>query len=145
MDARFCLNRIKEETGIKTDKELAAAMGVKYGTLSKWIARNSIPRDPLIEFVVEQGIDYKQIVYDGIAESVKRQFSEPVVPHISKATIESVFDKNAQILAEQVEKTYAFISQYGNMQLLKKFEEELTSISTSYIEKCEKLKDMIEN
>lgn len=143
MDARYFLNRLKQEVGIKTDKELAEAMGVKYGTLTKWVARNSIPKDPLVEFVVKKGIDLKQLAYDEISEMTRRQFSGSVIPRLSKSAIDSVLDQEAQMVAEQLKETYRFIAQYGNMVLLRKFEEELSSLSASYIEKCEKFKEML--
>ncbi len=144
MDARFFLNRLKQEVGIKTDKELAEAMGVKYGTLTKWVARNSIPKDPLVEFVVKKGIDLKQLAYDEVSEMTRRQFSGSVIPRLSKSAIDSVLDQEAQMVAEQLKETYRFIAQYGNMVLLRKFEEELLSLSASYIEKCEKFREMLD-
>lgn len=145
MDVRYFLNRLKQEVGIKTDKELAEAMGVKYGTLTKWVARNSIPKDPLVEFVVKQGIDLKQLAYDEISEMTRRQFSGSAIPHLSKSAIDSLLDQEAQIFSDQMREAYLFIAQHGNRVLLKKFEEELSSMSASYIEKCEKLRAMLED
>lgn len=143
MDARYFLNRLKQEVGIKTDKDLAAAMGVRYGTLTKWVARNSIPKDPLVAFVVKQGIDLKQLAYDEISEMTRRQFSGSAVPRLSKSAIDSLLDQEAQVFSDQMRDAYLFIAQYGNMALLKKFEKELSSISASYIEKCEKLREIL--
>lgn len=144
MDARYFLNRLKQEIGIKTDKDLAEAMGVKYGTLTKWVVRNSIPKDPLIEFAVKQGIDLKQLAYDEVSEMTKRQFSGSAVPRLSKSAIDSLLDQEAQVFSNQMREAYLFIAQYGNIALLKRFEEELSSMSASYIEKCEKLREMLE-
>lgn len=143
MDVRFFLNRIKEHIGIKTDKELAEAMGVKYGTLTKWIARNSVPQEPTVSFVVKHGIDLTKLFADANKQSLDNHAVGSAIPRMNKSIIDTVVENEANTFAEQLKETYLFVAQYGNMQLLKKFEEEISSISASYIEKCEKFKDML--
>jgi len=145
VDIRYFLNKIKDETGIKTDKELAGAMGVKYGTLTKWVARNSVPKESMIEFVVSRGIDLNQLFADEKKEIVEQYTSGSSVPRLTKSVIDTVIEKEAQAFAEQLKETYFFIAQYGNMVLLKKFEEELSTLSASYIETCEKFREILED
>ncbi|MFA6188776.1 MAG: helix-turn-helix domain-containing protein [Sulfuricurvum sp.] len=144
MDIRLFLNRIKNETDIKTDKELAEAMGVKYGTLTKWLARNSVPKEPMIEFVVSRGLDLNELFADNIKENADRYASGSSIPRLTKSAIDSVIEKEALAFAEQFKETYKFIAEYGSMPLLKKFEEEVSALSASYIEKCEKLREILE-
>ena len=143
MDIRYFLNRIKEHIGIKTDKELAEAMGVKYGTLTKWIARNSVPQEPTVSFVVKHGIDLTKLFADAKAQSANNHAVGSEVPRLNKSAIDTVFENEANAFAEQIKETYRFIAQHGNMALLRKFEEELSSLSASYIEKCEKLREIL--
>lgn len=145
MDIRYFLNLIKEETGIKTDKELAEAMGVKYGTLTKWVARNSLPNEPTVSFVVKRGIDLNKLFANANKQSLDNHTVGSAVPRMNKSVIDTVVENEAQAFAEQLRETYRFIAQYGNMMLLRKFEEELSSLSASYIEKCEKFKDMLKD
>lgn len=144
MNIRYFLNRIKEETGIKTDKELADAMGVKYGTLTKWVARNSVAKEPMIEFVVSRGIDLNQLFSDEKKQSLENHVVGSIIARINTSVIDTVVENEANSFAEQLKETYRYIAQYGNMALLRKFEEELSSMSVSYIEKCEKLREILE-
>ncbi len=145
MDVRYLLNQIKEHIGIKTDKELAEAMGVKYGTLTKWIARNSVPQEPTVSFVVKHGIDLTKLFADAKGQSANNHVVGSVIPRMNKSVIDTVVENEANAFAEQLKETYRFIAQYGNMALLRKFEEELSVLSASYIEKCEKFKDMLDD
>lgn len=145
MDVRYFLNRIKDYIGIKTDKELAEAMGVKYGTLTKWVARNSVPQEPTVSFVVKHGIDLTKLFADAKEQSSSNHAVGSAVPRLNKSVIDTVVENEANAFAEQLKETYRFIAQHGNMALLRKFEEELSSLSVSYIEKCEKFKKMLED
>lgn len=144
MDVRYFLNRIKGHIGIKTDKELAEAMGVKYGTLTKWVARNSVPQEPTVSFVVKNGIDLNELFADAKKQSAENHAVGSAIPHINKSVIDTVVENEAQAFAEQLKETYRYIAQYGNMALLRKFEEEFSGLSASYIEKCEKFREMLE-
>lgn len=145
MDIRYFLNKIKDKTGIKTDKELADALEIKYGTLAKWLARNSIQYELVIDFVVKNGIDLNALFADSIKENAELYASGSSVPRLSKSAIDSVIEKEALAFAEQFKETYKFIAEYGSMPLLKKFEEEISALSAAYIEKTEKFKGMLED
>lgn len=145
MDIRYFLNKIKDKAGIKTDKELADALGIKYGTLTKWLARNSIQHEPVIDFVVKNGIDLNELFADSISDNAERYASGSSVPRLTKSVIDTVIEKEAAVFAEQFKETYKFIAEYGSMPLLKKFEEEISALSTAYIEKTEKFKEMLED
>lgn len=145
MDVRYFFNRIKDHIGIKTDKELAEAIGVKYGTLTKWIARNSVPQEPTVSFVVKHGIDLTKLFADAKKQSAENHAVGSAMPRLNKSVIDTVVENEAQAFAEQLKETYRYIVQYGNMALLRKFEEEFSNLSASYIEKCEKFKDMLDD
>jgi len=61
MNVRALLESLKEKTGIKTDKELAKELNVSYNTLTKWLARNSLKYEPIILFLLKEGIDFNEI------------------------------------------------------------------------------------
>lgn len=61
VNTRQILNTLKTKRGINTDKELAEDMGIKYGALTNWIARDSIQYEPIINYAMVHNIDLNEL------------------------------------------------------------------------------------
>jgi len=57
LDVRTIIDRVKNEVGCKTDKELSYSITGSQGTVTNWINRNSINFDVLIRYLIINGID----------------------------------------------------------------------------------------
>lgn len=69
---RELINKVKKELNIEHDKELAELAGVKVGTLTQSIARNSFQYELLIPYLVSKGIDLNVIFSDGFHPDTKQ-------------------------------------------------------------------------
>lgn len=54
---RKTLDRLKILFQTDTDKELAEELGITYGALTNWTARDSIPYAQLVDVLCEKGVD----------------------------------------------------------------------------------------
>lgn len=117
------LNTMKELSGIKADKELAEAMGVKYDTLTKWIARSSIQYEPVIRFAVSRGIDLNQLFTDTI--------------NLGKLTIKT----EQPNMLKKLETKYLFYKEHVGLRVVNKLDDDIQTL----IEKYDDLVVLLEN
>lgn len=61
MKARKLIDNVKKELNIEHDKELAELVGIKIGTLTQAIARNSFQFETLIPFLLSRGVNLNRI------------------------------------------------------------------------------------
>lgn len=61
MKARKLIDNVKKELNIEHDKELAELAGIKIGTLTQAIARNSFQFETLIPFLLSRGVNLNRI------------------------------------------------------------------------------------
>lgn len=81
MEARKLIDKIKKELNVEHDKELAELAGIKIGTLTQAIARNSFQFETLVPFLVSRGVDLNRIFgtasdgseFQEIADAVKQR------------------------------------------------------------------------
>ncbi len=57
LSVRTIIDRVKDEVGCKTDKELSYQITGNQGTVTNWINRDSINFDVLIKYLIVNGID----------------------------------------------------------------------------------------
>ena len=60
-NTRQVLNILKTKKGFVTDKDLAMDMGVTYGALTNWIARDSLQYEPVINYAIANNIDLNEL------------------------------------------------------------------------------------
>lgn len=150
MDVRALLDSLKEKTGIKTDKDLAKELNVQYGTLSKWLARNSLQYEPVILFLLWKRIDLNEIfgslIHEMNAETQKGNLDPyDVMQAMShpRSDLENQIDQDANKIANNLKEKYRYIAENGSMSLLKKFEEDLNNVICMYEEKTDKIKELV--
>lgn len=61
MNARNILNVLKIKKGVRTDKELADILEIKYGALTNWLARDSVQYELIINFAIKNHIDLNEV------------------------------------------------------------------------------------
>lgn len=115
MRARKLIDNVKKELNIEHDKELAELAGIKTGTLTQAIARNSFQFETLIPFLLSKGVDLNrifesegnvQIIHGGIhggqnAQNVgenQSQRSSPTKYEIDEALLKLI--QNAVVMVE---------------------------------------------
>lgn len=64
---REVLNSIKELLDIKTDVQLAEAMGIEYGAMTSALSRNSIQFEPVIKFINQNNLS-SDFIFAGIVQ-----------------------------------------------------------------------------
>lgn len=78
MEARKLIDKVKKELNIEHDKELAELSGIKIGTLTQAIARNSFQFETLIPFLVSKGVDLNRIFGTASHESEFQEIADAV-------------------------------------------------------------------
>lgn len=82
LDAGATLERMKEVTGCKTDKELGDYFGSATSTVSNWRSRNRIPIEECITLSVQKGISLDWLVF-GISLYEKDSPTRPVSEEVA--------------------------------------------------------------
>lgn len=118
LSARKTIDLIKAKLDIDTDKELAATMGVKYGTLTQWVWRNSIPKDPLVEFAQKRGFDLNEILntFSNIPTNKPLHALEDAIKH------------EADRIASLVKEAYLTMAENSTISELKAMETKIMNI-----------------
>lgn len=151
MNTRLLLDTIKEKTGIKTDKQLAEEIGVKYGALTNWIARNSFQYEPIIIFLLKKDVDlnsvFKPVLMPDLAKVLiafrnndHTNAVGSVIPRLPKSNLEEGLEFDAIQTAGEIEEAYIYVAKYGNLTMLQKFKDTLTGIVAMYREQADEIK-----
>lgn len=118
MSARNIINRIKKELNIEHDKELAELSGIKIGTLTQAIARNSFQYEIWIPFLIEKGIDLNILNLDNLTIKTEQ-------PNMLK----------------NLETKYLFYKEYVGLRVVEKLDDDIQAL----IEKYDGLVVVLEN
>lgn len=121
INTRQILNILKTKKGFVTDKELAGDMGVTYGALTNWVARDSIQYEPIINYAMANNIDLNELF------SGKQ----------SMFNIEST-DMDAHVV-KLVSDKFIYFSENGGRLLTAPFAAEVKEIIAKYDQQAEKL------
>lgn len=121
INTRQILNTLKTKKGFVTDKELAGDMGVTYGALTNWVARDSIQYEPIINYAMANNIDLNELF------SGKQ----------SMFNIEST-DMDAHVV-KLVSDKFIYFSENGGRLLTAPFAAEVKEIIAKYDQQAEKL------
>lgn len=144
MSTRLLLDIIKEKTGIKTDKQLAEELEIKYGALTNWIARDSFQYEPIIIFLLKKNVDlnsvFKPVLMPDLAEVLiayrNNDLSKVgyILPRPPKSNAEEGVEIDAAQTAGEIEEAYIYIAKHGGLILSQKLKDALTGIIAMYRE-----------
>lgn len=150
MNTRILLDMIKERAGIRTDKQLAEEMGIKYGALTNWIARNSFQYEPIIIFLLKKGIDLNKIFHPVLLPDIEliilgdhHHAVGSVLPRMIKSSLEEQLEFDATQVAGEVEEAYIYLGKHGNLTMLSKFKETVTGIMALYKSKVDEMQEFM--
>lgn len=153
MSTRLLLDIIKEKTGIKTDKQLAEEIGVKYGALTNWIARDSFQYEPIIIFLLKKKVDLNSVFtpllmpdLTDVLIAIKNNDKSNVgyiLPRTPKSSFEEGLEFDASQTASEVEEAYIYIAKHGNLTLLQKFKDMITGTIAMYTGTADEIKEFM--
>lgn len=123
ISTRQILNTLKTKKSFVTDKELAKDMGVTYGALTNWIARDSIQYEPVINYAIANNIDLNELFSD--KQSVFNIRSTEMDEHVIK------------IVAEK----FLYFAAEGGRLLTAPFAADLKELIVDYEKKVESMKE----
>lgn len=149
MNTRVLLDTIKEKAGIRTDKLLAEAMGIKYGALTNWIARDSFQYEPIVDFLLQRGIDLNEIFIKEGSSTVQNNFSSSGISMFGQGIVnqgsKSDFQNEDDLeIINEIKEKISFYREYGGNKFVKNFEADLADLMKIYDERAEKFKEMLE-
>lgn len=121
INTRQILNILKTKKGFVTDKELASDMGVTYGALTNWVARDSIQYEPIINYAMANNIDLNELF------SGKQNLFNIESTDMDAHVIKLVSDK------------FIYFSENGGRLLTAPFAAEVKEIIAKYDQQAEKL------
>ncbi|MDD3596169.1 helix-turn-helix domain-containing protein [Sulfuricurvum sp.] len=153
MSTRLLLDIIKEKTGIRTDKQLAEEIGVKYGALTNWIARDSFQYEPIIIFLLKKNVDlnsvFQPLLLPDLGEVIRAYKNNDIskvgyfLPRQPKSNAEEAFELDAAQTAGEIEEAYLYVAKYGNLTMLQKFKDVITGIVAMYKEQADEIKEFM--
>lgn len=132
MTARKFLDIVKIKVDIRTDKELAEAMGVKYTNITSALARNSIQYEQIIKFLLQRGIDLNEVFSVLLLEETEVDLktlieNKPTLPD-QFSSIDDAIEAEAENIAAEIKSSYIELADHCTIKELKSFKENLVEI-----------------
>lgn len=109
------LERLMSSYGVKTQKELALALGIPANNISGWTQRDSVPGNSIIKCALDTGADLQWLVSGELA---KASFNDSQPHGRGKALYEEIMSNGGRPVLRRIMDAYGFTLQKQLCELL---------------------------
>lgn len=131
MTARKFLDLVKMKVDIRTDKELAEEMGVKYTSVTSALARDSIQYELIIKFLLRKGVDLNEVFSILLVDDSEidlTQWLNQTSSSAQSSAIDDAIEEEAEIIAKEIKTSYIKLADNCTIKELRNFKNQLLDV-----------------
>lgn len=112
-NAAELVERLSSSYDVKSQKELAACLGVPAGNVSAWLQRNSVPGSAIIKCALDTGSDLNWLVYGSFTKAphIKPQGKSRTTTLTGEHLLKRILTGGGKAVVQRVMDAYGFATQ----------------------------------